>query len=81
MNDIDTTWESELLDTEVRVAFTELDVCKYLDDCILHWREEKSSTKKDSFEQRIAEAYIDAFQSVHISLFGTLLHTEGHKKI
>lgn len=53
------------------VPFTEEDVKGYLDDCILSWREQR---KKGNL---FADNYIDAFQSVRSSLFGTVL---GSKK-
>ena len=45
------------------VSLTEKDIKSYLDDCIDYWREQR---KKDN---EIARYYIDAFQSVRISLF------------
>lgn len=42
---------------------------RFLDDCIDYWRRKKeiSKTKQDKL---ITECYIDAYQSVKISIFG-----------
>lgn len=52
------------------VPFTEKDVKAYLDDCIVFWRKEKNTVDGDPV---MAAYYIDAFQSVRVSLFGELL--------
>jgi len=52
------------------VAFTEKDVKDYLDKCIRYWRGVK---KKGGPKKEMAAYYIDAFQSVRISLFGECL--------
>lgn len=53
------------------VEFTEEAVKKYLDEAIRHARRER-----DLEESSIAVFYIDAFQSVRVSLFGELLELE-----
>lgn len=63
------------------IPFTEKDVKEYLDDCIIYWRRNKKNLKNnmdDGFWAMdknilIASCYIDAYQSVRISLFGELL--------
>jgi hypothetical protein len=53
------------------VPFNKKDVKAYLDRCIVHWR------KKCETGDKMAEQYIDAFQSMRISLFGELLPQES----
>lgn len=48
--------------------FTEEQVKEYLDKCIRFWRK-----KRDEENSEIAKYYIDAYQSVRISLFNELL--------
>ncbi|MDF1536078.1 MAG: hypothetical protein P1S46_06180 [bacterium] len=50
------------------VDFTEEAVLSYLDECINFWR-----NKRDKEEDPMAIYYIDAFQSVRISIFGDIL--------
>ena len=52
------------------VSFTKKEIKKYLDECIRFWR------KKRDEGDSIAEYYVDAFQSVRISIFGKLLEKE-----
>ena len=55
------------------VPFTEKEVKKYLDTCIVFWRQ-----KRDNGEEvRMAENYIDAYQSMRMSLFGETLAVEA----
>ena len=49
------------------IPFREKEVKDYLDRCIIFWRK-----KKLNGDQK-AEDYIDAYQSMRISLFGELL--------
>jgi hypothetical protein len=49
------------------VPFEKEDVKNYLDRCIIHWRAKQEAGDK------IAEYYIDAFQSARMSIFGKLL--------
>jgi len=57
------------------IEFTEEAVKDYLDVCIRHWRgEQKRPTTRKKWE--MTRHYIDAFQSVRISLFGELLASE-----
>ena len=44
---------------------------QYLDDCIRHWRKIEKDKSQD--KNQIAKYYIDAYQSVRMSLFGELL--------
>lgn len=46
---------------------------KYLDEAIEYWRDKRD----DSEEYEFAHCYIDAFQSVRVSLFGELLEPRG----
>lgn len=52
------------------VPFNKNDIKSYLDRCIDKWREVRDS-ETDS-RQLLAVHYIDAFQSVRISIFGEL---------
>lgn len=52
------------------VPFTEEGVKKYLDQAITHWR------LCDAPSEEMRSHYVDAFQSVRISLFGELLPPE-----
>ena len=69
--------------TNELINFNEKEVKEYLDKCIIFWRNKKyrartknnnkSSFKSlESIEELKASCYIDAFQSVRISLFGEL---------
>jgi len=53
------------------VPFTEVDVKNYLDVCINFWRNKKINGNEN--EKDMAVYYIDAYQSVRISLFGESL--------
>ena len=53
------------------VPFTKSDVTAYLDSCVNHWRSLRDATD-DSQQKHDAVIYIDAFQSVRISLTGKL---------
>jgi len=63
------------------VPFTEGDVKSYLDKCIEYWRIKRDTVPADTdidadehLEfKKMAPYYIDAFQSVRMSLFGELL--------
>jgi hypothetical protein len=62
------------------VPFTEQDVKAYLVACVLKWRarrdhpeDPKAAPEVLSQDNLMAICYIDAFQSVHTSLFGTLV--------
>lgn len=52
------------------IDFVEKDVKHYLDSCIRVWREKRQNGDK------FAVYYIDAYQSVRVSLFGSLLPAE-----
>ncbi len=45
---------------------------EYLDEAIRSWRKNKSKAKTDE-DILIASCYIDAFQSVRVSMLGSLL--------
>jgi hypothetical protein len=51
------------------VVFTEEGIKEYLDNCITHWR---GCAPTD-----MQKHYVDAFQSMRITLFGELLPKEG----
>jgi hypothetical protein len=57
------------------VPFTEKDVKAYLDECIVFWRQKRDvNLGADKIpEFNMAVCYIDAFQSMRMSLFGELL--------
>ena len=55
--------------TAVTVPFTEEDVKKYLDRVISYWRECPPTEMQTH--------YVDAYQSVRLSIFGELLPKEG----
>lgn len=56
-----------------KVPFVEKDVKEYLDRCIANWREKlKTEENRPGGNPEMAECYIDAFQSVRVSLFGEL---------
>lgn len=59
------------------VRFTEQDVKNHLDKCIRFWRskrDKKSALNQRELEERdMAPFYIDAYQSVRVSLFGKVL--------
>ena len=59
--------EGNMLDV---IQFEKTKVIEYLDACIRHWRRE------NELGNITARYYIDAFQSVRISLFGELLPPE-----
>jgi hypothetical protein len=60
------------------VLFTEKDIKSYLDECIVFWRRKRDShLGADKIpEFNMAVCYVDAFQSVRMSLFGELLPME-----
>lgn len=55
------------------VPFTPEDVKAYLDKAIMFWRGERSKKNKNA---EIAVYYIDAFQSMRVSLFGSTLEKD-----
>ena len=66
------------------VPLTEKDIKEYLDNAIRKWRKTRddksmSPTSSEEMESVIASCYIDAFQSVRMSLFGELLQTEDNR--
>lgn len=56
------------------VPFERSAVAAYLDDSIRYWRSERLSTKPE--RATMAIYYVDAFQSVRVSLFGETLSEE-----
>ncbi len=44
----------------------------YLDDAIRHWRKKRDNATTDE-DKLMAVCYVDAFQSVRVSVFGELL--------
>lgn len=54
------------------VKFTKKDVKEYLNNCINYWRKRRDNEAKWTEEHYIAKSYVDAFQSIKISLFGEL---------
>ena len=57
------------------IPFAEKDVKNYLDKAIKAWRIKKIEAVSDEYKM-LSGCYIDAFQSVRISLFGELLEKE-----
>jgi len=66
--------EEGKMKTENIVPFKRKDVKAYLDKCIRKWR--RIGNDKSDLKKEMAIYYIDAFQSVRISLFGELLPKE-----
>ncbi len=60
------------------IPFEEDEIKAYLDRAICSWRKKRDSVHLDSGhdDHEIAVYYIDAFQSVRMSLFGELLPVE-----
>ena len=56
-----------------KVEFTEEAIKEYLDKCIIYWRDKKEDTKLSEESRKMRAYYIDAFQSVRVSIFGELL--------
>ena len=54
-----------------KILFTEKDIKEYLDKCIRYWRKKKIKADKETWN--MACHYIDAFQSIRISLFDNAL--------
>lgn len=54
------------------VVFTKDNVIGYLDVCIRHWRKIRDENT-DKEKAKMAPYYIDAFQSIRMSLFGECL--------
>ena len=57
------------------VKFDEENVTAFLDTLILYWRKKRENCVHlaDTQGEMIAKCYIDAYQSVRVSLFGKLL--------
>ena len=62
------------------VPFKKKDVRDYLDACILKWRFTRGHTRSKT-RRIMAIHYIDAFQSVRISIFGELLSSEDGEEV
>jgi len=45
---------------------------EYLDNAIINWREKRDNAETEK-ESLIASCYVDAFQSVRVSILGELL--------
>ena len=54
------------------IPFKENKVKRYLDTCIWRWRATRDQ-ERDATEKVKASCYIDAFQSVRVSIFGEVL--------
>lgn len=63
------------LTADPTIPFTKEEVKKYLDKCIRFWRE-----RRDVEKDVLASYYVDAYQSVRISVFGKLLEIEREQK-
>jgi len=64
------------------IDFNEKAIQAYCDRMIERWREKKDSAinKKNEEDILIAECYIDAYQSMRVTLFGQLLPRKKRKK-
>ncbi len=69
--DID-TFEGRVVAVASDEVLTKQEVQEYLDKCIRKWRQERDSGKSEQ-TRSVAIYYVDAFQSVRISLLGELL--------
>jgi hypothetical protein len=56
-----------------KVVFTEAAVQDYLDTAIRTWRAKRKEAAGDERRDLIAACYVDAFQSVRSSIFGSTL--------
>ena len=63
------------------IKFDKKAIKAYCDRLIVHWREkhDRAFKKKNEEEILVAKCYIDAYQSVRISLFGYLLPKKNNK--
>jgi hypothetical protein len=61
---------------EETVEFTREAVKEYLDGAIRHWRRLRDKQPEAVREECMATYYVDAFQSVRVSLFGEVLGEE-----
>jgi hypothetical protein len=59
------------------IDFTPEAVKQYLVAAVQKWRATRDSAVGNA-EWTIAQCYVDAFQSVHTTLFGTLVPQENH---
>ncbi len=66
-------YKTEKAQSNTVVPFEEDKIKAYLDKAIIHWREYYKDALGEQ-EELIASCYVDAFQSVRISLFGETLH-------
>jgi len=60
------------------VDFTPEAVKAYLDKCIRYWRSVRDNP--EHAKREMGSFYVDAFQSVRVSLFGELLSPPGGHK-
>lgn len=56
-----------------KVKFTEKAIKEYLDRNIECWRDKRDDVKFSRESKNLAIHYIDAYQSVRVSIFGELL--------
>lgn len=57
------------------MLLTHDEIKDYLDDAIRHWRKKRDNAITDE-DKLMAVCYVDAFQSVRVSVFGKLLPLE-----
>jgi len=56
------------------IPFEKSTIKEYLDRSIRYWRKKRREDEYDlDTEEKVADYYIDAFQSVRMTLFGELL--------
>lgn len=70
-----TEWEANALDGRK--------IKGYLDNAIMMWRRKRDEVPPDvtTLESVMADYYIDAFQSIRTSLFGTILNPDGEEVV
>jgi hypothetical protein len=67
---------NELIETPSSLVISEQTILKYLDNAIDMWRKKVLLYSDGNNNKLMAQCYVDAFQSVRISLFGELKKPE-----
>ncbi len=62
----------------MEMKLSPIDTLKYIDNSIIFWRNKKKKAHEANLgpDEAMARCYVDAFQSVRISIFGELLPKE-----
>lgn len=66
-------WPDPETSTGQTVLFTPDAVRNYLDDAIRSWREQRDEHEPGTDQHVMGVYYVDAFQSMRVSLFGEML--------